>query len=86
MYRKPTNSTHIENKEWHRPRYDANAFFFRCLGAPCLLALIALVAGRVADDKFNWAVEQLVDLPYFWLTSSDNATVRAHKLESQLNL
>ena len=30
---------------------------------------------RVGDEKHDWALQQLVDLPYLWLTATDNHTI-----------
>ena len=30
---------------------------------------------RVGDEKLDWALQQLVDLPYLWLTATDNRTI-----------
>ncbi len=32
---------------------------------------------RVGGQKFNWAMQRFVDLPYLWMTAEDNQTVRS---------
>ena len=39
---------------------------------------------RIGSQKFSWALQRFVDLPYLWLTSEDNRTVQHYdKANSQ---
>lgn len=39
------------------------------------IRVISFGGQRVGDANFDWALQQLVDLPYLWLTQEDNQTV-----------